>query len=198
MAHFPQERGHAGGCIIQEATDILLDINTANNNLHISEDLKIVSRSDISQNRPETPERFQDYCQVISRQSFSSGRHYWEVDVRKSEGWNVGMCYPSIARRGEQSWIGNNNKSWCLYRYNNQCYVGHDSKVIRLPVNVSSNRVGIYLDYEAGRLSFYDLCVPIRHLHTFTATFTSEPLHAALWVGGGSIKICGKRSNQEV
>ncbi|XP_068094200.1 E3 ubiquitin/ISG15 ligase TRIM25-like [Hyperolius riggenbachi] len=190
--------GVTGGCIIQEATDIILDINTANNYLHISDDMKIVAMSDISQNRPQTPERFQGYCQVMSRQSFSSGRHYWEVDVRKSDNWYVGMCYPSISRRGEQSWIGNNNKSWCLWRYNNRCYVVHDSKCIRLPVNVSSNRVGIYLDYEAGRLSFYDLCVPIRHLHTFTATFTSEPLHAILWVGGGSIKICGKRNNQEV
>ncbi|XP_068091094.1 E3 ubiquitin/ISG15 ligase TRIM25-like [Hyperolius riggenbachi] len=190
--------GVTGGCIIQEATDILLDINTAHNNLHISDDMKIVFRSDIRQNRPQTPERFQGYGQVISRQSFSSGRHYWEVDVSKSEWWRVGMCYPSIDRRGWQSVIGDNNKSWCLCRYNNQYYVHHDSKVIRLPDNVSSNRVGMYLDYEAGRLSFYDLCVPIRHLHTFTATFTTEPLHAVLWVDEGSIKICEKRSNQEV
>ncbi|XP_068094201.1 E3 ubiquitin/ISG15 ligase TRIM25-like [Hyperolius riggenbachi] len=182
--------GVTGGCIIQEATDILLDINTADNNLHISDDMKIVSRSDTWQNRPETPERFQTYHQVMSRQSFSSGRHYWEVDVSKSEWWLVGMCYPSIARRGEESGIGKNNKSWCLLRYNNEYKVHHDSKLIRLPDNVSSNRVRIYLDYEAGRLSFYDLCVPIRHLHTYTVPFT-EPLQAILAVGKGSIKVCG-------
>ncbi|XP_068091097.1 E3 ubiquitin/ISG15 ligase TRIM25-like [Hyperolius riggenbachi] len=190
--------GVTGGCNIQEATDILLDINTAHNYLHISDDMKIVSSSDISQNRPETPERFQTYTQVLSRQSFSSGRHYWEVDVRKSEVWAVGMCYPSIARRGEQSEIGYNNKSWCLYRYNNHCGVIHDSIEIQLPDTVSSNRVGIYLDYEAGQLSFYDLCIPIRRLHTFTANFTTQPLHAALWVVEDPIKICGKRANQEV
>ncbi|XP_068094159.1 E3 ubiquitin/ISG15 ligase TRIM25-like [Hyperolius riggenbachi] len=189
--------GVTGGCIIQEATDILLDINTAHNNLHISDDMKIVSSSDISQNRPETPERFQTYPQVMSRQSFSSGRHYWEVDVSKSEWWGVGMCYPSMDRRGEQSLIGDNNKSWSLRRYYNPCYVIHDGKWIQLPDNVSINRVRIYLDYEAGQLSFYDLCVPIRHLHTFTATFT-DLLHAALWVGKGSTKICRKRSNQEM
>ncbi|XP_018429691.1 PREDICTED: E3 ubiquitin/ISG15 ligase TRIM25-like [Nanorana parkeri] len=60
---------------------------------------------------------------------------------------------------------------------------------------VTSNRVGIYLDYEAGRISFYDLCDPIRHLHTFTTTFT-EPLHAGVCVGGGCIKICG--GNREI
>ncbi|XP_068091087.1 E3 ubiquitin/ISG15 ligase TRIM25-like isoform X2 [Hyperolius riggenbachi] len=189
--------GINGGSIIQEATDVSLDINTAHNELHISDDMKIVSKTFFSQRRSQTPERFKTYTQVLSRQSFSSGRHYWEVDVSKSDQWFVGMCHPSIDRKGEQSWIGSNNKSWCLYRYNNHCSVQHDGKGIWLPDNVSSNRVGIYLDYEAGQLSFYDLCVPIRHLHTFTATFF-EPLYAALWVRVGSIKICGKRSNQDM
>ncbi|XP_068094179.1 E3 ubiquitin/ISG15 ligase TRIM25-like isoform X2 [Hyperolius riggenbachi] len=189
--------GVTGGCIIQEATDILLDINTAHNDLHISDDMKIVSSSDISQNRPQTPERFLTYCQVMSRQSFSSGRHYWEVDVSKSKWCRVGMCYPSMARRGLQSVIGCNNKSWCWRRICNHCGVMHDSKEIQLRDNVSSNRVRIYLDYEAGQLSFYGLYDPIRHLHTFTANFT-EPLHAALYVEEGSIKLCGRGSNQEM
>ncbi|CAI9532998.1 unnamed protein product, partial [Staurois parvus] len=55
-------------------TDILLDVRTAGNHLHISDDGKTASRSSSHQNRPETPERFQD-PQVMSSQSFSSGRH---------------------------------------------------------------------------------------------------------------------------
>ncbi|KAM5126762.1 uncharacterized protein ACMZJ9_021150 [Mantella aurantiaca] len=176
---------------IQEDTDILLDVNTAHNNLHISDDRKTVSWSDINQNRPEKLERFQVYYQVLSSWSFSSGRHYWEVDVGGSDGWIVGMCYPSIdRRRGKQSRIGYNKKSWGLYRYNNQYRMRHDRNVILLPANISSNRVRIDLDYEAGRISFYDLCDPIRHLHTFTTTFT-EPLHAGICVWRGYIKICG-------
>ncbi|XP_073479549.1 E3 ubiquitin/ISG15 ligase TRIM25-like [Aquarana catesbeiana] len=177
---------------IQGAADILLDGNTAGNDLQISDDRKTVSWSDIDQNHPETPERFQDYYQVMSSQSFSSGRHYWDVDVGGSDIWIVGMCYPSIERRGEESGIGYNKKSWGLVRYNNQYYVIHDSDLIPLPTNPSSNRVRIYLDYEARRISFYDLCDPIRHLHTFTTTFT-EPLHAGLCVYEGCIKICGGR-----
>ncbi|XP_075066568.1 E3 ubiquitin/ISG15 ligase TRIM25-like [Mixophyes fleayi] len=174
---------------VQEATDILLDVNTAGNNIHISDDRKTASWSDINQKRPETPERFQ--CnQVISTRRFSSGRHYWEVDVRKP-GWRVGMCYPSIDRRGGQAGIGCNNKSWCLDRYNNQYSMIHDNKVIKLPDNIPYDRVRIYLDYKAGQMSFYALCDPIRHLHTFTATFT-EPLHAALCVWRGCIKISGR------
>ncbi|KAM5127433.1 uncharacterized protein ACMZJ9_020647, partial [Mantella aurantiaca] len=182
---------------IQEDTDILLDVNTANNNIHISDDRKTVSRSDINQNRPETPEKFQGCFQVLSSQSFSSGRHYWEVDVEGSDDWIVGMCYPSIDRRGRQSVIGRNKKSWGLIRDNNQYRMRHDSKEVRLPANISSNRVRIDLDYEAGRISFYDLCDPIRHLHTFTTTFT-EPLHAGIRVWRGYIKICGGMASADL
>ncbi|XP_077327050.1 E3 ubiquitin-protein ligase Midline-1-like [Lithobates pipiens] len=177
---------------MQGAADILLDVNTAHNILHISDDRKTVSRSHRKQNRPETPERFQDSSQVLSSRSFSSGRHYWEVDVGGSDGWIVGMCYPSIDRRGGQSVIGNNKKSWGLYRNGDQYGVRHDIKELLLPPNISSNRVRIYLDYEVGRISFYDLCDPIRHLHTFITTFT-EPLHAGICVWRGCIKICGGR-----
>ncbi|XP_040211139.1 E3 ubiquitin/ISG15 ligase TRIM25-like [Rana temporaria] len=176
---------------IQEASDILLDVNTAGNYLQISDDMKTASRSYIHQKRPETPERFQNFINVLSSRRFSSGRHYWEVDVSKSEWWVVGMCYPSIERRGEGSVIGYNKKSWCLVRYNNQYFIRHDSKDIRISPDLSSNRVRISLNYEAGQIFFYDLCDPIRHLHTFTTTFT-EPLHAGLGVWDGHVTISGE------
>ncbi|XP_077327316.1 nuclear factor 7, ovary-like [Lithobates pipiens] len=171
---------------IQGAADILLDGNTAHNYLHISDDRKTVFRSNMFI-FTETPERFR-CLQVMSSRSFSSGRHYWEVDVGGSHEWRVGMCYPSIERRGIDSGIGCSNKSWGLVRSNYEYYLLHNSNRIYLPTNLSSNRVRIYLDYEAGRISFYDLCDPIRHLHTFTTTFT-EPLHAGIYVAKGCIKI---------
>ncbi|XP_073488538.1 E3 ubiquitin-protein ligase TRIM39-like isoform X2 [Aquarana catesbeiana] len=173
---------------IQETSDILLDVNTAHNYLKISDDMKTVSRSDIKQNLPETSERFQTYNQVLSSRRFSSGRHYWEVDVGQSERWVVGMCYPSIERTGEQSAIEFNSKTWSFRNLNNRCSAIHNRAVTLLPDNISSNRVRIYLDYEAGRLSFYEMCHPIRHLHTFTTTFT-EPLHAVLGLGIGCLTL---------
>ncbi|XP_073468294.1 E3 ubiquitin/ISG15 ligase TRIM25-like [Aquarana catesbeiana] len=173
-------------------TDILLDVRTAGSYLHISDDRKTASWLSNRQNYPGTPERFR-CSQVMSSQRFSSGRHYWEVDVGGAEFWTVGMCYPSIDRGGRWSLIGCNKKSWGLGRgWGNQYSIKHDSNEVPLPGGVSSNRVRIDLDYEAGRISFYDLCDPIRLLHTFTTTFT-EPLHAGVYIGGleGCIKICG-------
>ncbi|XP_069619369.1 E3 ubiquitin-protein ligase TRIM39-like [Ranitomeya imitator] len=173
--------GIRSGIYVEDPADILLDVTTAANNLLISDDLKTATWTGENQKRPETAERFQDYNQVMSRRGFTSGRHYWDVEISSSGWWRVGICYPSIDRRGYQSLIGGNNKSWSLWRYDNQYLVRHDRKEIRLLDKISSDRVRICLDYEGGQLSFYQLCDPIRHLHTFTATF-SEPLHAALFV----------------
>ncbi|XP_075034251.1 E3 ubiquitin-protein ligase TRIM39-like [Mixophyes fleayi] len=171
---------------MQEAQDILLDMNTACEDIDISGDLKAISRSEIKQYHPE---RFQYYPQVLSSNSFSAGRHNWEVETSESGNWKIGMCYPSVDRSGDLSYFGDNNKSWCLRRYNNNQYsVVHDSKEIQLTHKFSCQRLRIYLDYEAGQLSFYELCDPIRHLHTFTATFT-EPLHAAFCVWDDWVRI---------
>ncbi|KAM4038336.1 uncharacterized protein ACNLHF_016640 [Anomaloglossus baeobatrachus] len=168
------------GIYVQDPADILLDVNTAGNYITISDDLKTATWTHKNQHRQETTERFQ--CnQVISRMGFTSGRHYWDVESRKLGNWKVGMCYPSIDRSGHQSHIGNNNKSWSLLRCNDQYSVIDNRQEIRLPHNVSSDRIRICLDYEAGQLSFFELCDPIRHLYTFTAAF-SEPLHVALCV----------------
>uniref|UniRef100_A0A803KF45 E3 ubiquitin-protein ligase TRIM7-like n=1 Tax=Xenopus tropicalis TaxID=8364 RepID=A0A803KF45_XENTR len=169
----------------QEATGLLLDINTAGNDVSVSGDGKSASYSFTAQRRPQTPERSQDELQALSTRSFPSGRHYWEVEGSESGDWGVGVAYPSIERGGHKSRIGNNNKSWCLYRWDNNNYtVRHDRKDTQLPHVPSCRRIRISLDYEAERLSFYELSEPIRHLHTFTASFT-EPLHAAFWVVGG-------------
>ncbi|XP_072256066.1 nuclear factor 7, ovary-like isoform X2 [Pyxicephalus adspersus] len=180
---------------LQEAADILLYINTANNDLQISDDMKTASYSP-NQNRPKIPERFQDYTQVIGSQSFSSGRHYWEVDVGGSEYWSIGMCYSSIDRGGYQSQIECNENAWCLRRSGDRYCAIHDSTRSWVPNNIPTDKVRIYLDYQAGRISFYALCNPILHLHTFTATFI-EPLHAALRIWNGSIKISSRESGHE-
>ncbi|XP_073506232.1 E3 ubiquitin/ISG15 ligase TRIM25-like [Phyllobates terribilis] len=180
--------GIRSGIYVEGPADILLDVNTAGNNLLISDDLKTATGTREKQKRPETAERFQNN-QVMSRRGFTSGRHYWDVESSRSGVWRVGMCYPSIDRRGQQSLIGDNNKSWGLWRCNNQYSVKHDGKEIRLPDKISSNRFRICLDYGAGQLSFYELCDPIRHLHTFTATFT-EPLHPAMCIFWLKIDEC--------
>ncbi|KAG8542685.1 hypothetical protein GDO81_026275 [Engystomops pustulosus] len=183
----------------QGPADLLLDVNTANNYLIISEDLKTATETDINQKRPESAERFQDHPQVMSSNSFTSGRHYWDVEISESAIWMLGVCYPSIMRkeeepprRGEQSFLGCNKKSWCLgadtVDGSPGCSVIHDHDVLRFRYWISKNRFRVYVDYEAGQLSFFELGGHVRHLYTYNATF-NEPVHAVFNIRDGWMKI---------
>ncbi|XP_068098358.1 E3 ubiquitin/ISG15 ligase TRIM25-like [Hyperolius riggenbachi] len=164
----------------QTDTDIVLDRDTAGNLVNISKDLKTVSYAEQLSNYPENPARFNNN-QVLSKTVFSSGRHYWEVETGKTGNWRLGVAYSSTDRRGDQRMIGDNKKSWCLRCFGNKLSVVHNNEEISVAAPAYRPSFGVYLDYEAGRLSFYELCNPIRHIHTFTTTFT-EPLHAAFLV----------------
>ncbi|XP_068120115.1 E3 ubiquitin/ISG15 ligase TRIM25-like isoform X2 [Hyperolius riggenbachi] len=165
---------------------VVLDINTACEDIDISGDLKTISRSEVKQYHPQ---KFQYYPQVLSSASFCSGKHSWEVETSDIGNWRIGVSYSSIERSGDQSYFGDNKKSWCLRRYNNSQYSFiHDAKEVPLPHKVSGFRLKICLDYDAGHLSFYELCGHTKHLHTFTASFT-EPLHAAFCVWDDWVKI---------
>uniref|UniRef100_A0A8C5QDG7 Uncharacterized protein n=1 Tax=Leptobrachium leishanense TaxID=445787 RepID=A0A8C5QDG7_9ANUR len=161
---------------IHIASEMILDVNTASNFVSLSKDLKTVFSSTKIKRRPETPERFY-YPQVLSSSSFSSGRHYWDMEVGEIGWWIVGVAYPSIEKTGDQSGIGNSNKSWGLSKSKNGYVLRHDNTSLEFPQPYTCRRLGILLDYEAGRLSFYELCDSIKHIHTVTAAFT-EPLHA--------------------
>ncbi|XP_066432842.1 E3 ubiquitin/ISG15 ligase TRIM25-like [Eleutherodactylus coqui] len=174
---------------VMEKSDILLDIDTAHNKIIISEDLRSASYTATSQNRPDGPKRFTS-CHVFSSRSFSSGRHYWEVDVSQAKKWLIGVAGESLERKwvGDESYIGRNNKSWVSSMID-AFGASHNNIYKELVSESPVQTVGIYLDYEAGRLSFYQLCDPIRHLHTFTASFT-EPLYAAFYLfADSSIRI---------
>ncbi|XP_073524775.1 E3 ubiquitin/ISG15 ligase TRIM25-like [Phyllobates terribilis] len=171
---------------MENPTDLLLDVNTNATNIRVSEDQRTLSLSEMVQNLQETPQRFKEY-QVLSTKSFSSGRHYWEMETSKTGEWRIGVCYPSMDRKGTESYIGNNDKSWSLSKLIHPAVV-HDHQVDKLRTHIQSQKYGIYLDYDGGQLSFYELGDHIKHLHTFTTTFT-EPLQPAFYVSNSFVDL---------
>ncbi|XP_040212220.1 E3 ubiquitin/ISG15 ligase TRIM25-like isoform X2 [Rana temporaria] len=134
--------------------------------------------------RRSGPLRFRSQ-HVLSKRKFSSGNHYWEVEVKQIN-CSIGVAYNNIERKTTRndSRIGHNKKSWGL-SVDDKLIAWHNSTKIKIPSDSPVRSFGIFLEYEAGRLSFYQLCDPIRHLHTFTTTFT-RPLNAAFYLGEGS------------
>ncbi|XP_061433982.1 E3 ubiquitin/ISG15 ligase TRIM25-like isoform X1 [Lethenteron reissneri] len=162
-----------------------LDPKSAYNNLQISSDLRTMTRTAVSQGRPDHPQRFDVFYQALCSESFASGQHYWEVDVGGVAGiCEVGVAYGTIARKGggKECELGRNDSSWVLCKNNNSCSVCHGDVATSVTVRDPPRRVGCHLHWEAGLLSFYRPD-SMELLHSIHHSF-SQPLYPALWVGG--------------
>ncbi|MBN3296895.1 BT1A1 protein, partial [Amia calva] len=152
------------------ADDVTLDSDTANPRLILSEDGKQVTRGERWQRLPVRPERFDRYVYVLGRDGFTAGRHYWEVQVgEKKERWFVGVARESVDRKGV-SIVSPDEGYWVLYLYNEEELSGGGDL---LPLSLWPQKVGVYVDYEGGQVSFYNADTR-SHIHTVTDTFTER------------------------
>lgn len=159
---------------------ITLDPNTVNKDLFLSEDCKSATLiREAEESYPLHPDRFSHWHQVLSTKILT-GCCYWEVEMTGA-GICVAISYKDISRgwRSPESGFGLNDKSWTLNCYNSIYDFWHDN--VRAPVSgPRSSRVGVYLDYSAGVLSFYSVSEStMTLLHRVQTTFT-QPLYAGL------------------
>uniref|UniRef100_A0A8C1WYQ0 Uncharacterized protein n=1 Tax=Cyprinus carpio TaxID=7962 RepID=A0A8C1WYQ0_CYPCA len=171
------------------ACDLTLDPNTANTQLILSEENRKISYVEDHQPYPDHPERFADIPQVLCRESLT-GRCYWEVEWGT---WaRIAVTYKGISRKeGTVCKFGYNDKSWCLNCSLNGTAVWHNNVFTIVTHSPPSTRVGIYLDWPAGTLSFYRVSDThtLTHLHTFKTIFT-EPLYAGFKVFESELSLC--------
>ncbi|XP_059570104.1 erythroid membrane-associated protein-like [Alligator mississippiensis] len=149
--------------------DVTLDPDTAHPNLVLSEDRKCVQHRDTRQHVPDTPERFDPCPCVLGSEGFTGGRRYWEVEVGDKTEWYVGVCRESV-RRKRGITLSPGRGYWVVWLEDG----GHKpctSPWTPLPVRVHPRRVGVFLDYEGGEVSFYNV-TNRSHLFTFTDTFS--------------------------
>ncbi|XP_008563239.1 PREDICTED: E3 ubiquitin-protein ligase TRIM11-like, partial [Galeopterus variegatus] len=131
--------------------DVTLDPDTANPELVLSEDRRSVQRGDLRQSLPDSPERFDPGPCVLGQERFSSGRHYWEVEVGDRSSWALGVCRENVNRK-EKGELSAGNGFWILV-FLGSYYTSPERAFA--PLRDPPRRVGIFLDYEAGHLSFY-------------------------------------------
>ncbi|XP_067410797.1 butyrophilin subfamily 1 member A1-like, partial [Emydura macquarii macquarii] len=166
------------------AVDVTLDPDTAHPSLVLSEDRKRVRHGDTRQDLPHNPERFDRCVCVLGAEGFLGGRRYWEVEVGDKTRWTLGVCRESVSRRGLVR-LTPEDGYWALLLRDGE-YEACISPPTILPVSVRPSRVGIFLDYEAGEVSFYNV-TDRSLLCTVTGTFsgTLRPyFHPGLNEGG--------------
>ncbi|KAL3067518.1 hypothetical protein OYC64_017278 [Pagothenia borchgrevinki] len=176
--------------LLKYGTVLTLDPKTAHKRIALSEGFTKASVSDEHTDYPDCPERFSVCSQVLARQSFSRGRHYWEVRLSCNNFIGVGLAYRSIDRKGPTSRLGRNDHSWCIEWFNVKLSAWHNSNETVL-VNLNPERVGVLLDCDEGTATFYNVADRAYPFHTFVFPF-AQAVCPAFWIfsSGSSISVC--------
>lgn len=167
---------------LKYSRSLTFDPDTTHHFLRVREDnRKLTNTSPWQHSYPDHPSRFEYWRQAMTSESVYQGRHYIEAELR-GEGAHVGFTYKSIDRKGDQSTscITGNDFSWCVGRNSRGFFAWHAG--VETPLEVTDiTRVGLYVDFHRGSVSFYDVTGAMRLLHEYTADFI-EPLYVTAWL----------------
>ncbi|KAF4117932.1 tripartite motif-containing protein 16-like [Onychostoma macrolepis] len=182
----PRTRNH----FLQYSHQFTLDLNTVNKRLRLSESNRVITVTDTDQSYPDHPDRFDNWYQVLCRESVC-GRCYWELEW-SGDYVGISVSYKSISRKGsgDECVFGRNDQSWCLDCTPSSYSFRHNSIKTNLSVKSISRRIGVFVDHGAGTLSFYSVSDTMSLIHTLQTTFT-QPLCPGFWfASGSSVKLC--------
>ena len=153
--------------------EVTLDPDTAHPRLILSADGKQVRYGD-EQTLSETPKRYDTHLDVLGTQGFSSGKFYYEVQVNKT-GWHLGVAKESCKRKGE-FYLRPRHGYWTITLREGGKYLALTDIHVHLHLSQKPQKVGVFVDYEEGTVSFYN--VEARsHIFSFTDCCFKEKLH---------------------
>ncbi|XP_059495492.1 butyrophilin subfamily 3 member A1-like isoform X2 [Stegostoma tigrinum] len=157
-----------------ECVSVTLDLETVSSWLEVSKDLKSMKRTWTWRSLPDTGKRFSNWDCALGSEGFTSGRHYWEVEVLGNQRWILGVASESVQRK---DWVRliPDNRFWTIERFRENFDV---NSIPQTPLCVDQvpGKVGIYLSYESGTISFYNADTK-SHLHTFAGNKFTEKLY---------------------
>uniref|UniRef100_H0XTG7 Uncharacterized protein n=1 Tax=Otolemur garnettii TaxID=30611 RepID=H0XTG7_OTOGA len=172
--------------------DMSLDAATASSLLVVSKDLRSVQHAKSHQDMKEDPRRFTHLACVLGAPSFSTGQHYWEVDVGEVREWSLGVCKESVDRR--QRDLSPEHGFWII-RMKAGAISANFTPESRIPASPRLERVGIFLDVELEEIRFYDVgnnaliyrYIPVSSLEPFRPFFLLDQTGEG---DGGVLRIC--------
>lgn len=152
----------------QHAVDVTLD-RTESQCLKVTVDGKSV-RDNVS----TTEEQWATQCTfILGKTSFSSGFAYWEVELGRKkvglkESWGVGLASETVKQQQGNVPLTPSNGFWFLSSEKLKV----DTE-FRFFVHVTPEILGVYLDYDKGEVSFYNIKEQ-SHIATLATKFTGE------------------------
>uniref|UniRef100_G1PYI2 Uncharacterized protein n=1 Tax=Myotis lucifugus TaxID=59463 RepID=G1PYI2_MYOLU len=173
--------------------DNVLTAETISQIMSLSEDVRGVLFGNNHHTMPREPQRVRSFA-AWGNHTFISGRHYWEVDVPRSSNWVLGVCKDILIR--ESDFIIDFKESSLLFalKLNDHYYLSTNRPLLVHHVKMPVGKIGVFLDYDKGIVSFHDaadgslLC----SLAPSTFSFPLKPFRcvdAAYWEPSGDVLL---------
>ncbi|XP_029469530.1 E3 ubiquitin-protein ligase TRIM50 [Rhinatrema bivittatum] len=166
-----------------------LDPMTAHPVLDLSKGDTVVQCRLLYTRRDSNPERFDNSNCVLANKGFSTGKHYWEVVVGAKQKWRLGIIKGTTSRKGKLQ-KSPDNGVWLIGLKEGKVYEAFTNPRVVLPLTARPQKIGVFLDYEKGELSFYNADSPLElvHIYTFQAEFQGKlyPLLDTCWQERGT------------
>ncbi|XP_034020981.1 E3 ubiquitin-protein ligase TRIM41-like [Thalassophryne amazonica] len=151
---------------------VTFDPNTAGPLLCVYDSGQRIKHIKTARSPTDNQERF-DRPMVLGTKGFNSGRHYWEAQVGVRCDWDVGVAVESVDRK-DTTTVNEENGFFAIGKRGSK-YEVHCKLYKQLYLNLRPRNIGIYVDYEKGRVSFYDVDNKI-HIYSFVGLHLTEKL----------------------
>ncbi|KAK6470054.1 nuclear factor 7 [Huso huso] len=127
----------------------------------------------------QTEAHFDQGLHAQSREKFTSGSHYWEVEVGGKSDWAVGIKMEKIQER-ETKWYQKVVHFFSRHNYLLLVFSGDkDFRINAFSVDIPilpgarPRKVGVYLDCEKAQVSFYN-ADDMSHIYTHSECFAKD------------------------
>lgn len=140
----------------QFAVDVTLDVDTAHPALILSDDGKQVHCGDVDEKHADSSKRFPQTPSVVAKQSFSCGKFHYDVGLKGKTAWAIGVAQHMVRRTGRTK-LKPDNGYWTLTLHNRTVCFALENRPVPIPVEAPPERVKVFVSYEEGLVSFYDI-----------------------------------------
>ncbi|XP_006875723.1 PREDICTED: butyrophilin subfamily 1 member A1-like [Chrysochloris asiatica] len=167
------------------AGSVTLDPQSAHRDLAVSQDNMSVTWKDNHENLSD------DSCSVWGTKGITSGRCYWEVEVRGGDTseWAVGVCREAVDRDG---WFKESPEKgfWVVGNFSDGFCACNNPDTL-LTLRQIPCQVGVFLNYDGGDVSFYNM-TDGSHIFSFSQVSFSGILFPYFMIRSGtpSLTIC--------
>ncbi|XP_061475342.1 zinc finger protein RFP-like isoform X2 [Rhineura floridana] len=160
--------------------NVTLDPDTAPPNLLVSKNCKALRSTSKRQHLLNLHKRFDECNFVLGCEEFTAGRHYWEAAVGKEEEWGLGIARRSVRRKG-LTLTSTENGIWAVGKWGGK-YRSLGCPFHRLALSGELKRIRVSLNYDGGRMAFFDADRADLLFEFPVASFAGEPVYPFFWL----------------